>query len=258
MIREAIAFVERYIDNPSAVKEWALMAKGFLPLSPTIMRDFSQDVKLAYHITDVDGLKGLKRLQGKKKEISVFKRGGEGISMGARREGIFLVSLSGKSNFDADKDFNSQLSRNGYKWLDPVRTDKDYVVNNKFTVKMNKKMEKYFKVEDRFGIMSKAENLDGKGKAKFIKWYFDESKKLITKKLLDEIKTSIAKRDSTDWKNDEYFLGEIKVTEVHIIQNKWENFDSEELQGHIETIEKLGFKYAGTIKSSEVEHIDVN
>ena len=258
MIREAIDLVEKYIENRSAEKEWKLASKGFLPLSPTIMRDFSQDIDLAYHVTDIDGLKGLKKLQGKKKEISVFKRGGVGIAGGARREAIYLVSLSGKSAFNADRDFNSQLSRNGYKWLDPTRTDKDYVVNNDFTVPMNKKLSKYFGVKDRFGVQSSASELDGKGKAKFIKWYLDTAKKMVNKKLLDKIRVAITKKITNDWDSDEYFLGEIKVKEVQIIQNKWEKLTEPDIEGYKEVIDDLNFKYAGIIKDEEIEKLDVN
>lgn len=258
MIREAIqAFEEKYIVNRSAEKEWVMASKGFMPLTPTIMREFNQEIDLAYHITDTEGLKGLKKMQGQKKEISTFRRGGAGIAMGARRNGEFLVSMSGVSSFNADKDFNSQLSRNGYKWLDPFRTDKDYVVNNDFTVKMNKKMQKHFGVKDRFGVQSAVEDLDGKGKAQFVKWYLDESKKLITPKLIEKIRKAITKKQTNDWDSDEFFLGQIKIKEVQIVKNKWDDKD-QDYSDREEALKKLGFKFAGYIHSDDVEKIDIN
>lgn len=263
MIKEVInSILERYINNSSASKEWSLAADGYLPLTPTIMREFSEDVELAYHVTDEEGLKGLKKIQGQKKEISTFKRGGSGIALGARREAKFLVELSGKSSFNADKDFGSELSRNGYKWLNPISTEKEYVVNNKFSVPMKKKMVKYFRVKNRFGIVSAVTNLDGKGKQKFIKWYFDEAKKMINKKLIEEIRVAIGKKNRATWSSDEYFLGEIKIKGVKIIlHGKSGKVGSPypiEYPEREELIEKLGLKFSGYISRDKVEKIDIN
>ncbi len=259
MFRQAINTVfERYIDNKSAMKEWEMASHGFLPLTQTIMRDFNKPVELAYHVTDIEGLITLKGLIGQKKTISVFKRGGEGISTGARRQARFLVSVSGVSSFDAGTDFNSQLSRSGYKWLNPIMTEKDYVINNEFTVPMNKKMMEYFGVEDRFSIGSASKKLDGTGKAQFMKWYMDESKKIITKELIEKIRASISKKTSKVWSSDEFLLHEVKVREVKIVKISGQDDDSMDYTPFVNEIEKLGFKFSGYVTSTEIEKIDIN
>jgi len=234
VIREVIQMIEKYIDNPSAQNEWKLASLGFLPLTPTIMSEFEQEIDNVYHVTDEEGLKTIKKIQGHKNQISTFSRGGEAISYGVRREAQFLVKLSGKTSFNADSDFNSQLSRNGHKWLDPARTEKGKVIFNKFSMIMNKLMIKKFKVKDRFEVRNVVEKLDVKGKKQFMKWYLDTAKKLINRKLLDDIRDSInnSKKTMSGWDNDEYFLSEIE-----------------------ELIDNLGFKMDGYIYSSEISKI---
>ena len=261
MIRQALKSIqERYIANRSAEKEWEMASQAYMPMKSSVLAEFVTDIEKAYHTTDLDGLKSLKKLQGKKKTISAFSKGSKGLGSGARTETEVLVTLSGKSTFQAETDFYSSLSRNGYKWLKPTMTEKDYVVNNGFSVPMNKKMIKYFKVEDRFEVRAAAEKLDGKGKANFIKWYFDESKKLITKKLLAQIQASIAKSYKGDYDNDELFLHEIKILEVDVVRNRMSSRTSpeEREQGWLERrdiIKGMGLKFGGFIDPEDVSNL---
>lgn len=247
-------FLQEYISNNSARKEWEMASNGFLPLTPSIMKEFEQNIDLAYHTTSFNGLKNLNKIQGQKKTVSTFRKGDMNIAMGARQVAGVLVSLSGISNFDAGKDFNSQLSRNGYKWLDPFKTTKDFVVNNEFTVKINKKMVEYFNIKDRFSIKTAIDSLDGKGKANFVKWYLDESKKLINSELLNKIKNSISK-DNSLWQNDEFFLHDIKIKEVHIIKDDVN--DPREYPEIKDLIKELGLKFAGYITLKEISEINI-
>jgi hypothetical protein len=228
-------------------------------MTPSILKDFEIDVEHAYHTTDLEGLKTIKKLQGSKKSISCFTKGSAGLSQGARTVTEVLVELSGKSSFQAESDFYSALSRNGYKWLRPLFTDKDYVVNNKFTVPMNKKMIEYFGLKDRFEIRGTVEKLDGKGKAKFVKWYMDESKKLITKKLLKQIQDSISKQNHHSFNNNELFLHSFKIEGVKVVENKDDDLRPEERkygwEERADIIKKMGLKFTGFIKPEEISKI---
>jgi len=259
MIRKAIDLAEKYISNRSAEKEWKLASEGYMPMTPSILKDFEIDIKLAYHTTDLNGLRALKKLQGSKKTVSAFTKGSEGLSQGARTVTEVLVELSGKSNFQAASDFYSALSRNGYKWLRPLMTDKDYVVNNGFTVPMNKLMQEYLGVKDRFGIKTAVNDLDGKGKSQFVKWYMDESKKIITKKLLKQIQDSISKQNHHSFNNDELFLHSIKVEGVHVVQDWNDEMRVEDRHDgwneRRDIIKDMGFKFKGFIKPEEIRKI---
>ena len=263
MIREAITLVEKYINNSSSFKEWSMMSDGYMPLTPSIMKEFQKPIDLAYHACDEAGLKTLKELQGSKNQISTFRRGGKGIAIGARSETQFIVELKGISSFWADVDIYSQISRNGNKWLDPKMTDKDYVVNNKFSTPMRKKMIKYFDVKDRFEVKNVVSELDGKTKNKFIKWYFDEAKKLINKKLLDEIRVSIAKKHRGDWNNDEYFLHNIEILGVWVVDPGGDELESEDNERKIEAHRQyatdfLKLNYLGFIDKKDIEKLNSN
>ncbi len=244
-------FLEGYVDNKSAQKEWYMAARGYLPLTPSILKEFNKEVDLAYHTTGAKGLVNLTKIQGQKKTVSAFSKGDINIAGGARQLAEVLVSLSGVSGFDAEQDFNSQLSRNGYKWLDPFKTTGDYIINNKFTVKMNKKMINYLGVSTRFQITDAVDELDGKGKGDFVKWYLDESKKIINKELLDSLRDSIRK-DSGSWKNNELFLHDIKIKEVHIITR-----GEDDIKQIGDLIKELGLNFAGYITPKEIANLDI-
>ena len=124
---------------------------------------------------------------------------------------------------------------------------------------MNKKMVKYFSLKNRHGIKNAVEELDGKGKAEFIKWYFDESKKLISKKLLDDLRKSIAKNTSGAFNNNELFVNNIKVKGVKIIKQRGLSMRPEDkeimYQEREDLIKKLGFKFDGYIEEEELAKI---
>jgi len=259
MIREAIEIAEKYIENSSAMKEWELASKAYLPLTPSIMKELEFDVKDAYHATDMDGLKTIKRYQKSKKTISAFTKGSVGISQGARVQTEVVVRLDGKGLFQAEGDFYSSLSRNGYKWLSPLMTEKDYVVNNEFSVPMFKKMVEYFGVKDRHAIPSTVKGLSGKDKAKFIKWYMDEAKKLISKKLLKSIQKSISKSIHSTFNNDEVLLHSYEVKGVSVVE--YQDLDLRYSDREItwsenkKAVEKMGFKFDGFIKPEDIAKI---
>ena len=77
------SFLE-YVNVRKDNKEWQFMGDGYLPLSPAILKDFEIDVKDVYHVTTIEGLKKLARLQGKRVRIDVsgFTRGSKGVSKG--------------------------------------------------------------------------------------------------------------------------------------------------------------------------------
>ncbi len=258
MIREIL---EKYIDNPYTSKEWHLAAQGYMPLTPSLMKKFEENINEAYHVTDEAGIKNLKKIQGQKKQISSFTKGSEGLSQGARNEPEYLVVLSGISSFELGMDASTFLSRNGYRWLNPLESsDSEYVVNNKFKVPIIKKMVKYFGVKDRFDLVSKVEYLKtGKEKQLFVKWFFDESKKLITSKLLKEIKKSYLKNNNYSWNNNEQLLYNIKIKNVKIILENSQNIKNinypTEYPEREEYIKKIGLKFGGYITQKEIEKL---
>jgi len=91
-----------------------------LPLSPSIMkRVWPKSVRSkAFHLTDFDGVKKLKGMQGKKRSISAFYNMDDYIiQSGIKTEGGYVVELEGDVLAAAPDDISSQPDKTGRRWL---------------------------------------------------------------------------------------------------------------------------------------------
>ena len=91
-----------------------------IPLSPSIMkRVWPKSVRSkAFHLTDFDGVKKLKGMQGKKKSISAFYNMDDYIiQSGIKTEGGYVVELEGDVLAAAPDDISSQPDKTGRRWL---------------------------------------------------------------------------------------------------------------------------------------------
>ena len=250
MIREALqSLEEKYVDVMDTQKEWVYAVRGYIPFTPSIMKKFEKPIATAYHVTGEDGVKGLKKIQNQKKQISSFTKGSEGLSTGAKSGADFLVELSGVSSFISSADIGSDLSRNGYKWI--YFADGIYG----FSDIMKTKMMGYLNT-GAHNFEGEVKMMSGKEKQQFIKWYFDEAKKLMDKKVIkkiqNELKNNIGLNDGV-WDNDELFLHTIKVKNVKIIANVSNQQDLEDSRDFMDyeymegMIKEQGFKFSGYV-----------
>jgi len=91
-----------------------------LPLSPSIMkRIWPKSVRSkAFHLTDFDGVKKLKGMQGKKRSISAFYNIDDYmISSGIKTEGGYVVELVGDVLVASPDDVSSQPDKSGRRWI---------------------------------------------------------------------------------------------------------------------------------------------
>ena len=249
MIRKAIQTVqEKYIEVSDTYKEWELAStKNWIPFTPGIMKEFEKKIDSAYHVTGEDGVKGLKKIQNQKKQISAFTKGSEGLSTGAKSGADFLVEISGVSSFISPADIGSDLSRNGYKWIyfsDGIKGFNDV---------MEDKLKGYLNTGPQ-NFKGTVNMMSGKEKQQFIKWYFDEAKKLMTKPLIKKIQKALLNNSGLNgdmWDNNELFLHSIKVKNVKIIANVSSEQDLAITRGFMDydEMEKIitdqGFKFGG-------------
>jgi len=267
---------EKYIND---TKEWQLMAKLAVPLSPSLLQELEVDIPKAYHVTDLKGFKNLLKLQGKRKDVACFTRGSEGISRGALTNGSILTEVSGKSSFMADKDFKSKLDRNGIRWIEAYgdvggeEFSKDSIIFNKFSKIMEDKiLHKYSikKIEDMYNLLT--DTMSGKEKGEFIKWYFDESKKIMNKSFIKDVRDTIKRfRGSprNPYSNNELFIHDIKILNVFVIDtdNDWvdpespdfDEFDkyiNEPMQNLMDKLIKLGYK-PSIVTGDFIKNIDI-
>ena len=207
---------EKYIAG-NRKKEWEMMIEGYMPLSPSLLKDFETFVPKAYHITNFKNVENVIKSQNKKIDIATFTKGSVGISYGAIAGGDVMFTLEGYSSFRADVDFKSEVDRNGHRWLSPSYDD-DNIVNNLFTVPMKKAIVKEYNLDNRLQISDIVVDFDGQEMNKFIKFYFDTAKKLITSTLLKKLKTSLANTYSgAGYTNDEVLLHKYKIKKIDMI-----------------------------------------
>ena len=91
-----------------------------IPLSPSIMkRVWPKSVRSkAFHLTDFDGVKKLKGMQGKKKSISAFYNMDDYIiQSGIKTEGGYVVELEGDVLAASPDDVSSQPDKTGRRWI---------------------------------------------------------------------------------------------------------------------------------------------
>jgi len=91
-----------------------------IPLSPSIMkRIWPKSIRSkAFHLTDDDGIRKLKRLQGGKKSISAFYNMDDYIiQSGIKTHGGYVVELEGDVLAAAPDDISSQPDKTGRRWL---------------------------------------------------------------------------------------------------------------------------------------------
>ena len=91
-----------------------------IPLSPSIMkRIWPKSVRSkAFHLTDFDGVKKLKGMQGKKRSISAFYNIDDYIiSDGIKTEGGYVVELEGDVLAASPDDVSSQPDKSGRRWI---------------------------------------------------------------------------------------------------------------------------------------------
>ena len=91
-----------------------------IPLSPSIMsRVWPKSVRSkAFHLTDFDGVKKLKGMQGKKRSISAFYNIDDYmIGSGIKTEGGYVVELEGDILAASPDDVSSQPDKSGRRWI---------------------------------------------------------------------------------------------------------------------------------------------
>ena len=228
-----ITFLE-FVNIRDHNKEWQFAADGFIPLSPSILKEFERDVKGVYHVTDIKGLQKLAKLQGKRVDIATFSKGSLGLSLGLLRTAEVLVTLDGKSSVDFASDVATKVDRNGIRWLSSHGTISKRVNDIAFAFgrEILKKVVKNFKIPEasdplynrtvplHIRVGNWIHDKDGKTKRKFIKYYHTEAKKLINKKLIDKINKSVSSVDSQRaFDHDEILLHNFKIVNSKLIRS---------------------------------------
>ena len=202
-----------------------------LILSSTMIdRIFGQTKVDAWHVTDLDGLKGLKRIEGKKSSISVLTDIEPGrvkiFTKGVETGGGYCVSLEGSLLVSADFDIYSERLEGGRRAI--AIESETYPNLYKDMIKMQDKMwNKYGekgKLDAGQDFNKLGNSLDQKQKGQFIKEWIDNCEAILkkNKKAQEELR-KIGRHELSTY--NESVVNQIKIKRVYVINdNKLERF----------------------------------
>jgi len=229
-----------------------------IPLSPAIFkRIWPESVRSkCFHVTGFDGVRSLKKMQGKKKSISAFYNiKPASIEDGIQTDGGFVVEMMADILVAAPDDIGSQPDKTGRRWLVWSTILKELGGGSKIK-KMEKDLEKLLieiLVKNDLGPYKKGlttselnkawiylgKNSDGKTKSLIIKNYIDGMEKIMKKysKPLQSIFKDYTKKRTLDpdedsgdtelW--DELVVNNVKIEKVHVAtgdeEGEWDETD---------------------------------
>jgi len=237
-----------------------------IPLSPAIFkRIWPESIRSkVFHLTDDDGVRKLKKMQGGKKSISAFYNMDDYIiQSGIKSEGGYVVELEGDVLAAAPDDISSQPDKTGRRWLtwstllDPIHS------NGMGGESKIKKMEKDLQdllveilVKNGMGPYKKGlttrelnrgwsylgKSIGGKEKSIIIKDYINGMEKIMKKysKPLRSIFTDYTKKRTLDpdedsgekamW--DELVVNNFKIQKIHVGPEFADDFrDDDDVEG---------------------------
>ena len=229
-----------------------------IPLSPAIFkRVWPESVRSkCFHVTGFDGVRSLKKMQGKKKSISAFYNiKPASIEDGIQTDGGFVVEMMADILVAAPDDIGSQPDKTGRRWLVWGTILKELGGGSKIK-KMEKDLSKLLmdlimkyaddpgksgmpNVNKAWGNLGKEYKSDGKGKSLIIKDYIDGMEKIMKKysKPLQSIFKDYTKKRTLDpdedsgdtelW--DELVVNNVKIEKVHVAtgdeEGEWDETD---------------------------------
>ena len=227
-----------------------------IPLSPSIFkRVWPETIRsTAFHLTDYDGVKKLKKMQGGKRSISAFyNMMHTEFSYGIKSEGGYIVEMEADVLIAMPDDIGSQPDKTGRRWM-TLDTIRDFgKVNLEYD--MQKLLAEIMIKWDQEGVdprMNSAtiglewsafgRGLARKDKSLVIKDYMDGVEKVIKKnsKALRSAFTRYVKDrelkpdpDSGDralW--DELVVNNFKIKKIHVASEYGEDFqDDDDIEG---------------------------
>ena len=215
-------------------KEWAFAAAGYLPLSPSILAEFERDINKAYHVTDIKNYPKVKQIQGRRVDIAAFTKASHGVVKGLLTDGEVLVTLKGKTSVIFEGDVNTEVDRNGVRWLKPngnvSQRVNDLVYG--FSTDISERVIKKFDVDtldftgrrstlpDEIAIHNWIWDQPGGVKKQFLNYFYAEAKKLVNKPLIDKINKALGWRDNQNISHNEILLHNFRIVETRMIRSE--------------------------------------
>ena len=228
-----------------------LIAMNYIPLSTPMMDRLGYSYEdEAYHVTDVQYLEDLKKLQGKKKQISAFTKGGNEL-MKLPSNPTLLIKLEGNIVIDADSDMWTAIDSGGRRWINVVAAKEEngteYSEKLSFFIggiknKIIKSLG-YDAVANTYQGIAGINNMLKSDRNKLYKLYIEEVEKYLQKdgyKLLSK-----HLKENITYSYNEVILNKFKIVGAYSLDNDSKKSD----------IEKVGIKYLGTMPMKDLANI---
>ena len=245
-----------------------------IPLSSAIFkRVWPDDIRTTvFHLTDVDGLDKLVKLQGKKKSISAFTSMDRYYySRGVQTEGGIVAEIDGNVLIAAPTDIMSRPDNTGRRWtafraisgrekfgriadltIKSIGKDLDKIFKKLITTYYPDKLQPYSKklANTQWQYIGAHPLSD---KRKIIADYIDGMEKIIKKHSakLRGVFTRYLDRRRTDDAWDEIIVNDIKIKQVHILTDDWAGREDESMLNRLDNkLKKL--KIPAVMRYSEL------
>jgi hypothetical protein len=243
-----------YINEKTAMSGFnlsRLIGNLSIPVSTNMMDRLGYSYEdEAYHVTDVQYLESLIKLQGKKKQISAFTKGGNEL-MKLPSNPTVLIKLEGNIVIEADSDMWTLLDKQGRRWITLANKDDDvgteYSEKLRFFIKgiLNKIVKKlgYEELGDKNMFSTDISRMIKSDRAILYKEYIKEVEKYLEKdgyKLLNK-----HLKENITYSYNEVILNKFKIQGAYSLDN-----DSKKQE-----IEKSGIKYLGVITKQDMANI---
>jgi len=229
-----------------------------IPISgPMFKRIWPDTIRATvFHTTDLEGLEGIKKLEGGKKSISAFfSMMSRYMERGVATGGGIVVEMDADVLISAKDDIMSQVDKTGRRWVEMswfqnanmtgpgfgnVEKELNTLITNLVKKHLTKILGKNTVINtheyELWGGMKRHLKGDGQKLKLVIKDYFDGVEKVIkkNKKVMGSIFYGYAKsKRMTDNAWDEQVVNNIKITKIHYLP-KEEEVEKEEQQENID------------------------
>ena len=241
---------KEYINEYTKYKLSELIGLRAIPLSAPMLDRLGYAYETdAYHLTNIRHLKDLVKIQGTKKQISVFTQGGDKLARLPSQPDI-LVKLTGTSVIDGHSDIWTLVDNQGRRWID----QSNRVQGNKLTFRINGILQKLIQTDEDIGRMSSDKltklinNLDSKQRSELYKNYINEIERYLDSGGYKDL-SDYLKKISPDLDYNELILTNFKIDYVKTV-----DVDSPHT---LAEIERLGLKYDGHIQSRDFKKLRI-
>lgn len=241
-----------YINEKTLSRKLSeLISIAAVPLSTPMMDRLGYSYESeAYHMSNAQFLPNLKKLQGSKKQLSCFTKGGPELMRLPSNPNV-LLKLEGNLVIGGESDIWTLPDAQGRRWLDIQNTDPDGLKMRKFFQGFAEKIisdlgydlgnDRLLFSELRYII----EQMKPKDRSSLYKQYIDKIESWIDKGGYKTLNNYL--KNQKPFLYNEVVLNKFKVIGVYSVEG-----NDKEME-----IKAQGFKYLGVISKTEIAKIDV-